>query len=69
MVEHGRDVPFHDMTPDDLDPMLDVHLKGALPIDPSLSGDNSSAGNQSQIRTTWRVGLIETVKGRTVPDL
>jgi NAD(P)-dependent dehydrogenase (short-subunit alcohol dehydrogenase family) len=55
-----RDVPFRDMTPDDLDPMLDVHLKGAFHVTVPAWHAMREQGYGRVVNTTSAAGILGT---------
>jgi NAD(P)-dependent dehydrogenase (short-subunit alcohol dehydrogenase family) len=55
-----RDVPFRDMSPDDLDPMLDVHLKGAFHVTVPAWQVMRDRGYGRIVNTTSSAGILGT---------
>ncbi|MGW0707879.1 SDR family NAD(P)-dependent oxidoreductase [Streptomyces sp. NPDC002643] len=56
-----RDAPFHDMTADVLDPVLDVHLKGAFFVTRPAWDIMREQGYGRVVNTTSAAGLLGTV--------
>jgi NAD(P)-dependent dehydrogenase (short-subunit alcohol dehydrogenase family) len=53
-----RDVPFQDMTLDDLDPMIDVHLKGAFHVTVPAWQVMRKQGYGRVVNTTSSAGIL-----------
>ncbi|MBP2320406.1 NAD(P)-dependent dehydrogenase (short-subunit alcohol dehydrogenase family) [Kibdelosporangium banguiense] len=53
-----RDVPLSDMTPDDLDPMIDVHLKGAFYVTVPAWRVMREQGYGRVVNTTSSAGIL-----------
>ncbi|WP_240436867.1 SDR family NAD(P)-dependent oxidoreductase [Streptomyces sporangiiformans] len=57
-----RDKPFHEMTPDQLDPVIDVHLKGAFHVTVPAWSVMREQGYGRVVNTTSAAGLLGSAR-------